>query len=470
MKKNIRVCCNTFYKNELDYICDVIFKVFCGIDYVLVNDETNKKETIQLEFEGSKIALANVLFNTDPAVWLTRKSHPAVPLRERELLDFNGNTFLFQSVPVLFGLPVKCEIGDADGIFDIDIFGSIFFMLTRYEEVGSEDSDLDYVGRYDERKTLAFKSGFYHRALVNEYLEILLHLIQARSTNSITRKNRKYKLMVSHDIDFPLSVANRTAVGFLKNVVGDVYVRRSLRLAFDRVVAKIQSMRKKPFKDPYSTFDYLMECAEKFSYHCTFNFIPGNAPHSMDGVRSVDYALDTPYFHEVLKSINQRGHYIGFHPSYITFCNSENTSAEFDNLVSIMQSCNIRQEGIGGRQHFLRWRNPQTWQIWNDLGLDYDSSLGFPGLCGFRTGTCYEYPTYNLMERKKLALQEIPLMVMDTAVLDLSSSQFSEKFILDVFKICKAYNGVFTLLYHNNNVVSKMQRVKYEKILQAVSR
>lgn len=53
----------------------------------------------------------------------------------------------------------------------LDIFGSAFFMLTRYEEVVK--SVKDEHERFQARASLAYQEGFLERPIVNEYLEIL---------------------------------------------------------------------------------------------------------------------------------------------------------------------------------------------------------------------------------------------------------------------------------------------------------
>ena len=53
----------------------------------------------------------------------------------------------------------------------LDIFGSVFFMITRYEEVVK--SDRDEYDRFPAAASLAYQEGFLDRPIVNEYLEIL---------------------------------------------------------------------------------------------------------------------------------------------------------------------------------------------------------------------------------------------------------------------------------------------------------
>ena len=76
----------------------------------------------------------------------------------------------------------------------------------------------------------------------------------------------------------------------------------------------------------------------------------------------------------------------------------------------------VRQERWGGRQHYLQWANPTTWRNWDEAGLDYDCTLAFSEAVGFRTGTCHEYPVFDLVAGTPLGLRERPFQVMDVTL------------------------------------------------------
>jgi len=123
-----------------------------------------------------------------------------------------------------------------------------------------------------------------------------------------------------------------------------------------------------------------------------------------------------------------------------------------------------------GRQHFLRFEVPTTWQIWEDNNMEWDSTLTYPEKEGFRCGTCYEYSVFNILSRKKLKLKEIPLEVMEGSLVNYQnlSPEKAEKKIIKLIEKVKKYNGSFVLLWHNssfnNDLWTGYQRV-YEKIV-----
>jgi hypothetical protein len=121
------------------------------------------------------------------------------------------------------------------------------------------------------------------------------------------------------------------------------------------------------------------------------------------------------------------------------------------------------------RQHYLRWRNPITWRNWDQAGLDYDSSLGFADRPGFRCGTCYEYPVFDLQERRPPRLRERPLVVMETTLLEylrLGLGGLPER-ILELERRCRLFDGEMTLLWHNDRLLPRRARRAFRSVLGA---
>ena len=172
-----------------------------------------------------------------------------------------------------------------------------------------------------------------------------------------------------------------------------------------------------------------------------------------------------------MRRIHERGHEIGLHPSYNTFRNPSQIRREFDVLQRTADAENIRQERWGGRQHFLRWEAPTTWQAWEDAGLDYDSTLTFADNVGFRCGVCYEFPVFNLRTRRPLHLREQPLIVMEDTLLrrEYMNLPFSDVWerVIRLRERCRAYDGTFTLLWHTHMLVDKKMAQLYNKLVAA---
>ena len=130
-----------------------------------------------------------------------------------------------------------------------------------------------------------------------------------------------------------------------------------------------------------------------------------------------DYSIGDPWIRGLMREIAVRGHEVGLHPSYNTYRDEAGLRLERDLLLRACEEEELGQQRYGGRQHFLRWANPITWRLWDEAGLAYDSTLGFPDAVGFRCGSCYEFPVFDLEKRRALKLTERPLVVMESALL-----------------------------------------------------
>ncbi len=198
------------------------------------------------------------------------------------------------------------------------------------------------------------------------------------------------------------------------------------------------SLNKK--KDPYDSFDYIMDISDSFNIKSHFFFMAG-------GTSKYDnrYKIEEPLLKEIIDNIKNRGHYIGIHPSY----NAYNNPTQFRLEKRKLERVN-GEKVYFGREHYLRFEVPTTWQIWEDNNFEWCSNLAYPKMAGFRTGSCYTYTPFNILSRKKLKLKERPLIMMEVTFIEGAKS--IEKFnkMVDYYlNIIKKYNGEFVLLWHN---------------------
>ena len=104
--------------------------------------------------------------------------------------------------------------------------------------------------------------------------------------------------------------------------------------------------------------------------------------------------------------------------------------------------------------------------------MNYDSSLGFADHAGFRCGLCYEFPMYDLTNRRPLEIRQRPLVLMECSVIDsryqgLGTSSEAFDYMLELKNECRKYNGDFTILWHNQRFVSFAERELYKSIIES---
>jgi len=421
--------------------------------------------TLQGDPQGKELIVADQLFQTAPSEWLTSASLPQRPLPRWQVPPPLESRLVDRGLPIIYGREVSGGGYHSIGIdgklrLGLDVFGSAFFMLTRYEELVNPVRDLR--DRFPAHASLAFLEGFLTRPIVNEYLEVLwwgLSILWPR----LVRRGRSFTIRPTHDVDRPLSVSGIGPLRLAKITAGDLVRRRSARLAAHRIRAAVEAAFGHYDGDPNNTFDLIMDFSERKGLKSAFYFIAGHTAGRVDG----EYTLQNPWIRQLLRKISDREHEIGLHPSYHTFRDVEQLKREFENLLRATGEGGIRQNVWGGRQHYLRWQVPITWEAWESAGLHYDSSLSFADHAGFRCGVCYEYPVFSLGASRELDLTERPLIVMEQSVLEYMKLAGAEAYaMISLLKErCRMFGGDFTILWHNNSLLTEGALELYEAVL-----
>ena len=338
-----------------------------------------------------------------------------------------------QSIPVLYG--DQSMIIEEDYIYcGADIFASAFFMLTRWEELVINKKD--QYGRCDESEMLVVREGIWERPIVNEYIRLLydflLHLgVQVSPCSHI------FTPYLTHDIDDLFRYTSIT--NLVKNIAGDILHRKSL-ICLGTTLKSYLLYRCGKIKDPFDTFDWLMDLSDQHGFKNAFYF-----KAAFKKEYDATYDIRDKKVIDIINNILRRNHEVGFHPSKNTFHNSKQYKEEVKRLKDVFPL--IR----GGRQHFLLYDIPCTMREWDNNGFEYDAGLGFAFRAGFRCGICYEYPFFDVCKREKLNLKIRPLIVMEAALIRRVSPVDMEECMKRLAKIVHYYNGEYVFLWHNDN-------------------
>jgi hypothetical protein len=351
-------------------------------------------------------------------------------------------------VPVLFAKKPTLD-GEIDEVEGIDIFGSIFFFVTRYEEF--VEAGADDIGRFSSGQSMTAR--FVQRPVVDEYLWLLADRVR-KLFPELELGLSGYRLELSHDVDVPHSWLRRNgwvllrsmARGLLKEVSPSQTWRR-LRSYFD--------VR----HDPIFCFDWMMDEAESRGLTSTFYILAGG-DHPYD----LKYDLKSEPIQILLQAIKRRGHNVGVHGSI--------ESAVDDKLLAIERMRLENEIGIPvtrGRQHFLRFCAPLSWQAMAVAGISEDSTVGYHDSAGFRCGTSRSFPVFDVSAGKELPVREQPLICMEHSLLAEGYQGLRPEDAYDYAKglwiQVKKFGGNFTLLWHNHNLVTDSQRELFKNIL-----
>jgi hypothetical protein len=440
--------------HERRYATATILEDFLGLSTSIAFGPTLYSLEITLP-NGKRLCFSDHFFQQfpEPGSYLSHQNLPQKIVFARK----DQNPFLTENdLPIIFG-DASIQVAENQITCGADILASTFFMLTRWEEYVNPVRD--HHQRFPGHAAVAVQNNFIHRPVVNEYVEMLWGMLKYLGIHQ-QRKTRKFRAIITHDVDSP--ILWRSPFTFIKKIGGDIFKRNSLKEAVNSTGSYANYLIGKK-KDPYDVFDELMESSENNNLQSHFYFLCGGQ-HKED----IGLPLSHPFTKKLLNKINDRGHVIGFHPSYTSYNNKEIFNKELHTLRSASP-----QPIIYGRQHFLKFEVPITWQLWDNTGLQFDSTMYYADMPGFRCGTCYDFPVFDIIKRKQLNLREMPLTAMEVTwtVYKNSSPEEMQVELLALKNTCKKYNGTFVLLWHNSSFNTRLYRPYkpvYEEIIKTL--
>ncbi|RJE71715.1 polysaccharide deacetylase family protein [Reichenbachiella sp. MSK19-1] len=448
-------------ESERNYIYSLVFEDFLGLSLEDFQFEYENKK-IKISRDSKEFVLSDCFFSMPPNRYLSIESLPSQPLSKLDLST--GSLFqdlLENELPIIYG--ASKTIIEVDHIeLGLDIFGSSFFMLTRYEEVIK--TDRDHHNRFPAWASLAYQEGFLERPIVDEYVEVLWCCMSYLWPN-LDRKAHHHKINVSCDVDWPFTPAFSSFAGMVKRLGKNIFFNQN------SIIADIRNFNQHRLgsytNDPFYTFDFLLDEYEKNSLTGTFYFIAGHSAGKMDGV----YSVFDKNIHRLIEKIYSRGHEIGLHPSYNSYNNLRVLSTELENLSQAVKTVDSSINIKKSRQHFLRQDINETFFLLSEIGIKQDSSLGYADHIGFRSGTSKKYSLFDINKRKELNLIESPLHVMEVTMLDKQYMNMNYETALakakSVKEYCEKYNGTFSFLWHNNNFYNEDDFKLFSQILEA---
>jgi hypothetical protein len=177
------------------------------------------------------------------------------------------------------------------------------------------------------------------------------------------------------------------------------------------------------------------------------------------GFRSSFYFLTSNYpLEEIatrIKKLRDKGWDIGLHGDFGTH-DSPDKMREAVEVFSTELGFSPR----GVREHFLKFSHGTTWEIMENAGFDYDTTVGLNDRLGFKLGlaTPFHPPTKDW---RPMRLLEIPLILMDTTLWGYLKRDETAGLndIRGILSKVQEVGGLFTLLWHQEAVKMKGGRL-----------
>jgi len=261
---------------------------------------------------------------------------------------------------------------------------------------------------------------------------------------------KKFAVCLTHDIDviYPEKIYTiiGTAKAFAKGNLTD-----AIKTPFCRICKKF---------NPCWNFREIMELEAKYNAKSSFYFLA-----LRPGEKDFNYEIED--LEAELKYISTHGWEVGLHGGHESYRSLEDIKEKKQRLEKV-----LGKEIIGYRNHYLRFKVPDTWELLSKANFKYDTTFGYSDCAGFRNGMCHPFRPYNINTGKQIDIIELPLIVMDRTLLksymrlDVKTAWELTKSLVDKVE---QYNGVITILWHNNTSIDGEGLKYYEKFLKYVS-
>lgn len=413
---------------ERTYAVRTLLTHYCGVPVeIIVKDGISAYE---LNWGDKSIIIADDFFGKIPH-GTSYIDHAYLPDKIVETSALG-----FENIVLLYG-DEHLEISRDSIRCDVDLFAGTFFMLTRWEE--ALETKLDLHNRFPASTSAIVKADFMLRPVVDEFAFLLSHWLLTIGY-LIPERTSTYTVIPTCDVDIPYYWRSKP----VWKALGGRLLKHWNILESAKDLSAFKAVQSGKEKDPYDTFDYLMTLAEKNGNRFQFNFI-GGGKTQFEGY----YKIDDPQIKALMAEMKSRGHSIGLHPSYDA-CNDGSLMNEEKKAVEISADVSINKS----RQHYLRFKLPETWRHLVAAGIAEDSTLGYAAEPGFRCGTCKPFPVFDIHQREQLPLIERPLLIMDVSFRMYKNLTIEESIALSekIKAQVRKHNGEFVILWHNSNL------------------
>jgi hypothetical protein len=446
--------------SPLRWVSDIVYGKMLGVPVDVIS---GSRAEVVLSAEGRSLVMPSIFpeLGVDRLRWLTQ--FPQLPLGEWDVaVDFPGADFE-APLPVLLG-DATIALGDDRIRCGVDILGTIFFFLSRFEEAVLPDRDRH--DRFPATASLAWKAGFLYRPIVDEHVEAL-RTMMAWLWPSLEIKRRKGTVRISCDVDQPFDRMGRNPISLLRVLRHELFLKPRPPIAALRAANFFASLFGIHRFDPYYTFDWYMDVCERHGRRAAFYFIADHSAGAIDGT----YQIGEPRIVALIRQLATRGHEIGMHGSYDSYLDGARVRKERARLEDACNKAGLEAPVRGNRQHYLRWSTTETPDHLDEAGFDYDTSGSFADRPGFRYGTAHPFPMWSWKRQAPLRLMQRPLVAMECSILadgylGLGHTEEALALFLKLKARAMRHGGDFTLLWHNSELLSEKDRELFEILVK----
>jgi len=400
----------TQISERLKYILDELLVRRMGIDFFLTEDEREFKS-----LEGAKLNYSESVFddaiNSSPNGLLDESNIRSWKLEVRENKIWTKLFF------------------ETNSDIPFDIFAASFYLLSRYEEYLPHESDEH--GRFKYEQSIAAQNNFIEIPLVDVWAKKLTEIILAKFPQTIFRKN-EFNFISTIDVDFAYKYKG---IGFARQTMK--FGKSLLQARFKDCIEQLNLKN-----DPYDTYDFIQNTSTNNQSTLLYFMLMRNGTEYDKNISPKSDEMKN-----LIKKISEKNE-IGLHPSY--FSSDEKKLEKEKILLEKISHKRINKS----RQHFLKFKLPETYRQLLNNGITDDYSMAYSAICGFRASTCFPFRFFDLEKNETTNLTIHPTSVMDVTLKNyqnISPEQAISKIEFLINEV-KKVDGTFISLWHNSNL------------------
>lgn len=368
-------------------------------------------------------------------------------IRSHDLLHEQGLAFLTINVHEWGDTKCFFPTGDKSHL-PYDIFSAAFYLLTRYEEYLPHVQD-DY-GRFVPEESLAFKNDFLDQPVVDVWAYRFLVVLRSFYPDFVPVK-RVYKIKPIIDVpmayDFKLKGIMRTIGGTLFDLG-----RFKFRRLYDRysVLFGIK-------KDPYNTFDYILNKQRQSGCKFIVFFLIGSYSTYDKNIN-----IHKRKFVSLIKSVADYCK-VGLKVSFFALEDFSLLKEEKKTMEAV-----INTPLEHSRHSFSKLNLPESYRNLVELEIKEDYTMGYINTIGFRAGTCTPFLFYDIDYETQTPLLLNTFHVIDSALLKHNSILDKKQALHEVIKQVKKVNGTFTPVFHNYTFSDETKWEGYKELFNLI--
>ncbi len=400
--------------SRLRYIADFLGKEITGRPFEITTDKKFylESETEKLNYTSEKVLANEFWINPHSLLFENKISGQSI-----ECFETNGQKGFFKT----------------EGDYPFDIFAASFYLLSRYEEYLPHQKDI--YGRYAHENSLAFKEGFLDKPLVNLWIKSFKEKLKKKFP-SLILQHSTFTFLPTYDIDIAWSYKykgwRRSLGGLLQSLIKGNWKQAKERIAVLR--GKV--------KDPFDSYGWLHRLHEENRVKPDYFFLLAEKNGRYDkNILPQQKALQALIGDHIIR------YPVGIHPSWRSGDEHELLEKEM-NILSNVTGNKI----LSSRQHYIRFSLPETFRRLIDSGIQFDFSMGYGSINGFRASVATAFYWYDLEKEQTTNLMLFPFCFMEAN--SFYEQKYSAQQALDEMRYyyneVRSVNGTFIMIWHNH--------------------